>query len=84
MYTEQEIKGNITSIDRQLLLEIRNLLKEVVDVLKPQPTQIPIKDEIKATQGDKKQIKCKQCGQPFDNMGLMLAHCRKEHKKEGK
>jgi hypothetical protein len=41
---------------------------------------MPLKDEVKQ---DKpiKILHCKQCGEEFTNMGLMLSHIRKDHKK---
>jgi hypothetical protein len=42
-----------------------------------------VKEENNVISEDIKAYKCKQCDFESDNMGKLLAHIRKEHKKEG-
>ena len=62
--------------------ELIKKLKSRFDHVQILEEVIPFIEEIKEEiEKPKKVIICKQCGAIFDNIGLLLAHARKEHKK---
>jgi hypothetical protein len=69
MLNEEQVKGNINSTERQLMYDIRELLKEVLFYLKP-------KEEIKPVG-----VPCKFCGGTHKNRQVVAA-CAKKKKKE--
>lgn len=93
MLSEEQLCGMITNADRQLLWDIRDLLREVLVVLnkQPQPQAVePVQPAREATgetkrptkqAGKGKQYICKTCGEVYGNAGKMLA-CARKHKKE--
>jgi hypothetical protein len=69
MYSEEQLKGNINSIDRQLLYDIRELMRENNLLL----TRL-------LNNGQKEGYPCKYCGETHENRGQLLA-CAKKHKR---
>lgn len=88
LYPFEQLEQNANQIDQQLLVCIVKELKAIREALEAKHDDLPIdtekavKIENKAPQAVKDKKVCKQCGKSFDNMGLLLAHSRKEHKKE--
>lgn len=81
MFDEKQIKGNISTLERQLLYDIRELLKEQNELLRGQNRPVindsKAKDKLKAWEKP-----CPFCGVVHNNQGKYLA-CAKKHKKEG-
>lgn len=85
MISEEQLKGSINTPDRQLLWDIRVLLRELAGgsnrpTVKPLPHPEPESPRPMA-RDTKKLINCKKCGASFDNRGKFLSHSR-NHKKE--
>lgn len=67
MISETSLKGSINSVDRQLLYDIRELLKE--------------QNELLRTLTEKKEpSQCQYCGGTHENKGQFLACARKNKK----
>lgn len=88
LYPFERLEQNANSVEQQLLVYAVKELKAIREALEAKHNDIPIdvkttvKTENKTQQAVKYKKVCKQCGKSFDNMGLLLAHTRKEHKKE--
>jgi hypothetical protein len=68
MYSDEQIKGNLNSIDRQLMYDIRELMRENNRLL------------AKLAGQPKESVPCKYCGGTHENKGQILA-CAKKKKK---
>lgn len=82
MFSNEEIKGNITSVEKQLLFNISAKLDTLIDLLSNDKalsnTNTPVLEKV-ATE----EFKCKKCNYKTTNKGELLAHYR-THKKEVK
>jgi len=92
MLSEEQLKGSINTPDRQLLWDIRTLLRESNEIQRAilegcKPTDAKVKDvtpeDIKPHDIRPTKVICKKCGKGFDNRGKFFQHM-KAHKKEGK
>lgn len=83
---EEQLTGQLNSVEKQLLYAIREALRETNTLLRKaleaQEREEKTSPVIAAPEPKKKKIlTCKQCGKKFDNAGQFMSHSKK-HKKE--